>query len=233
MPVCEGCGVNYANRGFANHIRTTRQPACRAIFDEQNSYMPGTGISQSSVPQSPGNYTPQGVDPDPGNPTPFEGDYYGSHYNKDDFDFTGNNSESDSEEDDLQHTATGNAWEPEPDPLGPGDENYMDDSDSSGQQGSQAAEARRVAQDRLRSSSLTIESFGGKAGATIRQEADSNSGYHTYKSSDSSNPWAPFKSKLDWEIARWSKLRGPGSTATTELLGINGVCAVQTEFNPA
>ena len=37
------------------------------------------------------------------------------------------------------------------------------------------------------------------------------------------NPWAPFNSKKDWEIARWAKLRGPGSTAFSELLAINGV----------
>jgi hypothetical protein len=38
------------------------------------------------------------------------------------------------------------------------------------------------------------------------------------------NPWAPFKSKKDWEIARWAKLRGAGSTAFSELLAIDGVC---------
>ena len=37
------------------------------------------------------------------------------------------------------------------------------------------------------------------------------------------NPWAPFNSKKDWEIARWAKLRGAGSTAFLELLAINGV----------
>ncbi|KAF6756066.1 hypothetical protein DFP72DRAFT_1008140 [Ephemerocybe angulata] len=37
------------------------------------------------------------------------------------------------------------------------------------------------------------------------------------------NLWAPFASKLDWEVARWAKLRGPGSTALTELLAIEGV----------
>lgn len=36
--------------------------------------------------------------------------------------------------------------------------------------------------------------------------------------------YAPFKSRLDWEIARWAKLRGPSSTAMSELLSINGVC---------
>ncbi|KAJ3775118.1 hypothetical protein FB446DRAFT_638542 [Lentinula raphanica] len=38
------------------------------------------------------------------------------------------------------------------------------------------------------------------------------------------NPWAPFGSQTEWEIARWAKLRGPSSTALTELLSIPGVC---------
>lgn len=37
------------------------------------------------------------------------------------------------------------------------------------------------------------------------------------------NPYAPFTSKIDWEIARWAKLRGLGSTAFSELLAIDGV----------
>lgn len=37
------------------------------------------------------------------------------------------------------------------------------------------------------------------------------------------NVWAPFKSKLDWDLARWAKMRGPGSTALSELLAIDGV----------
>ena len=40
----------------------------------------------------------------------------------------------------------------------------------------------------------------------------------------SENPWALFNSKLDWEIAHWAKLRGPGSTAVSDLLSIDGVC---------
>ena len=37
------------------------------------------------------------------------------------------------------------------------------------------------------------------------------------------NPFAPFLSKMEWEIARWVKLRGPGSTAFSELISIDGV----------
>ena len=35
--------------------------------------------------------------------------------------------------------------------------------------------------------------------------------------------WAPFSTRLEWEIARWAKLRGPSSTALSELLQIDGV----------
>ncbi|THV04071.1 hypothetical protein K435DRAFT_650090 [Dendrothele bispora CBS 962.96] len=37
------------------------------------------------------------------------------------------------------------------------------------------------------------------------------------------NIWAPFTSEIDWNLARWAKLRGPSSTALNELLAIKGV----------
>ncbi|KAF8220705.1 hypothetical protein L208DRAFT_1188589, partial [Tricholoma matsutake] len=37
------------------------------------------------------------------------------------------------------------------------------------------------------------------------------------------NPWAPFSSRIDWEIAKWAKLCGAGSTAFSDLLAIEGV----------
>ncbi|GJF00963.1 hypothetical protein PsYK624_172670 [Phanerochaete sordida] len=35
--------------------------------------------------------------------------------------------------------------------------------------------------------------------------------------------YAPFKSKTEWDLIRWAKLRGPGSTAFDELLAIKGM----------
>ncbi|KAJ3542161.1 hypothetical protein NM688_g6000 [Phlebia brevispora] len=37
------------------------------------------------------------------------------------------------------------------------------------------------------------------------------------------NIYAPFHSELDWKVTHWAKLRGPGSTAVSELLQISGV----------
>ncbi|KAJ7862154.1 hypothetical protein B0H14DRAFT_2349685, partial [Mycena olivaceomarginata] len=35
--------------------------------------------------------------------------------------------------------------------------------------------------------------------------------------------WAPFSSQVDWEVAKWAKLRGSTSTTFTDLLAIEGV----------
>lgn len=43
----------------------------------------------------------------------------------------------------------------------------------------------------------------------------------------SENPYSPFASKIDWELAKWAKLRGPSATSFTELLDISGVSAIQ------
>jgi hypothetical protein len=37
------------------------------------------------------------------------------------------------------------------------------------------------------------------------------------------NLYAPFTSQLEWELARWAKIRGPSSTSFTELMAIEGV----------
>jgi len=46
---------------------------------------------------------------------------------------------------------------------------------------------------------------------------------HAVSNADGPNSYAPFASKLDWEVVRWAKMQGPGSNALTELLHIDGV----------
>jgi len=62
-----------------------------------------------------------------------------------------------------------------------------------------------------------------RAGQPLSREETRDSGYASALGGGD-NPWAPFNSKKDWEIARWAKLRGMGSTAFSELLAIDGVC---------
>jgi len=75
---------------------------------------------------------------------------------------------------------------------------------------------------------MTIEHFTqGQPGQVIHK--DVNAYEHDLEVFGTHNPstgniWALFQSKVDWSIAKWAKLRGPSSTAISELLSIEGVC---------
>lgn len=72
-----------------------------------------------------------------------------------------------------------------------------------------------------------VVKFGGRARETVGVD-DKHLTYAQYSQDLQAEgvpcEWAPFSSRVDWEIARWAKLRGPSSTALSELLGIDGVC---------
>jgi len=71
-----------------------------------------------------------------------------------------------------------------------------------------------------------IVKFGNWNAGTVVERAhrNSNQDYHrTVGITDSPNTYAPFSSKLDWDIAWWAKMQGLGSNVLTELLHIEGV----------
>lgn len=77
-----------------------------------------------------------------------------------------------------------------------------------------------------------IVPFGGKAGlpmqnanhSAVTQESHNNQ--YSASLGDTNNIYAPFSSRLEWEIASWAKLRGPSSTAFSELMDIEGVSMI-------
>ncbi|KAI0316531.1 hypothetical protein OF83DRAFT_239726 [Amylostereum chailletii] len=71
-----------------------------------------------------------------------------------------------------------------------------------------------------------VEMFpGGRAGEPIPGQQPSQ--YDRFRDhfdrAAPGNLWAPFRSELDWRIAQWAKLRGPTSSAFSDLLSIDGV----------
>ena len=63
-----------------------------------------------------------------------------------------------------------------------------------------------------------------RAGEPVRSVNSTNNVYAALLGEGSaSNPYSPFASKLDWEMAKWAKLRGPSSTSLADLLKIEGV----------
>jgi len=63
-----------------------------------------------------------------------------------------------------------------------------------------------------------------RVGEPLRSANSTNNAYATLLGNDSdSNPFRPFASKVDWEMAKWAKLQGPSSTSLMDLLKIDGV----------
>lgn len=69
------------------------------------------------------------------------------------------------------------------------------------------------------------ELFGGRAAEPVNGE----SGVPTFTSyqeaigESDGNPYHPYAHFVDWAVAKWAKVRGPGDTAFTDLLKIDGV----------
>ncbi|KAI9435278.1 hypothetical protein H4582DRAFT_2112374 [Lactarius indigo] len=66
---------------------------------------------------------------------------------------------------------------------------------------------------------------GGNAGVAHSKKNMTENQKYEAKVGDvsQSNPYAPFASSLDWQIAKWAKLCGPSSTAFTKMMAIDGV----------
>ncbi|KAI0822881.1 hypothetical protein BC628DRAFT_1421293 [Trametes gibbosa] len=80
--------------------------------------------------------------------------------------------------------------------------------------------------DWLREEPSHIPHFGGCAGEPINSSAPLTSGYRSYGDSvegSTDNPYAPFRSHMNWKIAEWAKERSPTSNAFSELLAIKGL----------
>ncbi|EKM48840.1 uncharacterized protein PHACADRAFT_33730 [Phanerochaete carnosa HHB-10118-sp] len=98
----------------------------------------------------------------------------------------------------------------------------------------QAAPVNPAAQSRMESAlrgKIYTTSYSVKsatAGMPIDNDNAQPAGYDTYKASvdatsTTRNIYAPFANETEWEFVRWAKLRGPGSTAVSDLLAISGV----------
>lgn len=100
------------------------------------------------------------------------------------------------------------------------DDPMDDDSNGPDRESRQDAERQILEQDKVH----IVPYPDSRAGKPITQSEvrDVNVTYGS-SISDTENPYSPFSSQMDWDIAQWAKLRGPSSTAFSDLLSIDGV----------
>jgi hypothetical protein len=61
------------------------------------------------------------------------------------------------------------------------------------------------------------------AGQQITRGCAANAEYEAHLANEEENLYHPFASKMEWEVARWAKLRGLSLMALSDLLAIKGV----------
>jgi hypothetical protein len=100
------------------------------------------------------------------------------------------------------------------------DDPMDDDSNGADHESHQDAERQILEQDKVH----IVPYPDSRAGKPITQSKvrDVNVTYGS-SISDTENPYLPFSSQMDWEIAQWAKLCGPSSMAFSDLLSIDGV----------
>ncbi|KAG1819901.1 hypothetical protein EV424DRAFT_1512392 [Suillus variegatus] len=134
------------------------------------------------------------------------------------------------DEEHLDDDGAHDEWEP---PLVPSDNAHEGDDEHNDAQDQHTPDAQepdphhRVEQ-RLRDHEqvpIVVHYPDQRAGQPINPTKQlSNATYHAQlNGSGTDNVYAPFTSKLDWEMARWAKLQGPSSTAFSELVFIEGL----------
>ncbi|KAI0039905.1 hypothetical protein FA95DRAFT_1612202 [Auriscalpium vulgare] len=247
---CRGCLHQFSFSGLSRHLLLTSQPRCVAFRDAQRAYRTARRpTSRSPSPVAGPSTHPVHHTPEPSLSHPddsdhelpddasFPGDFYGTDYQDDDFTWAHAGEEDEEQAEDHLHDPAG--------PLDdePGDDDLpIDDVDRF-----EAVEVHREREASPRPETLdedeelgenlsavhpgqpawdetVVVPFPGAAGAVVANAEPG--GYNKYGESvmgDPTNEYHPFPSKLAWEVAKWAKLRGPTSTALTDLLSIDEV----------
>jgi len=243
---CLGCGRTGLKGiyGLKAHQRQSKNPQCHAVLGE-NTQQPSSKRVDTPDPHQPGpavsfcNFS-QAVDELEPPAVSTMGDYFGSYtdYNAEDFGMDLDNEgeeqlcDSDEEEENTRDAVSGARLElprdiPEPNSHRGVSIEEVEEDELGGDYPKAHLDSgthnREAAEEPLRRKPFVIP-FGGHAGAAVHgvQAAGENKRY-----GDSigvpENIYAPFASRLDWEVAQWAKLRGPSSSSFTELMAIEGV----------
>jgi hypothetical protein len=247
---CPGCQTECkGGKGLNLHLRLTTNDACRAIFTAAESHVGPIPPSLAYY----GGSSSQEHDKDSDSDTEqfgdlhmhglphgeFQGDIFGENYLEKDFGYdpadddpeNSDGAESDEEEDhrDASQMSLDDAYEV-PRPV-PGIRSPQEDIIMPGvaPEGISAPtrEVRKAAEDRFHHQPIVEKYPGHYAGMPIsptRAQGSEEAYQSSLRNPKETGPYAPFTSKMDWEIAKWAKLRGSGSTAFTDLLNIDGVC---------
>ncbi|PPR02155.1 hypothetical protein CVT26_012116 [Gymnopilus dilepis] len=251
---CSGCDKFFTAHGYSSHLLQTRDPLCKAVYEElQRAHAIYERLIGGEAGDHVGDLEMENeVVPFEGDVFGSAGDYdddlFGQGSEREDLgeeqggpEEEEGPSELDSEEEIAQDDLE-TAWEPirEGAPVeipaeGPGEggEGGAEDPADEGRLEDDEIANRRSAEQVIIGDGHGIkparvvgynDKYPSSAAGCVLARGGLQDGKYRATVGAKANPWAPFRSKLDWEVAQWAKLRGAGSTAFSDLLAIDGVC---------
>ncbi|KAF8889565.1 hypothetical protein BD779DRAFT_1610960 [Infundibulicybe gibba] len=231
MQICPSCLGVYTSRGLAQHLAKTKRPGCRQVLQGRIDAIIAADAANSESSDDRMDIVPTlGID-----------DTVGDEMMPGELGLSNSDGDIDVDYDirAVQHLSEGGGAGIAPsesrvadenevvsgDEVVEGDEDEDEDEDDEGgvvPPGLNQEPPTERDTD-TRPDELFIEALASRGGEPLGECAP-DSGYDRYIKTlaGGANQWAPFNSKLDWELARWAKLRGPGSTAVSDLLSIEG-----------
>ncbi|GLB45950.1 putative protein Coprinopsis cinerea okayama7 130 [Lyophyllum shimeji] len=229
---CQGCGQSIKRNGLKNHLRISTDPRCHTQ-EWQDSKSTNTFPSINiPLPNAPLTDLP-GIPQEEVIPVEPAGDFFGDYTDceEDDEvlepvdDVDGVAFDEDEEDEDILDASNAEqevGLEPTREHL-PDHTPTIEDDDVMPTSHQPAARLRGGGEESLSNEPFVVKFPISTAGAVYSQDEKTTNEKYAQDLGDTENPFAPFSSQLDWEIARWAKLRGPSSTAFTELMKIDGV----------
>ena len=242
MVLCTGCNREFSATGYMMHAACTRTSLCHAAHNSRLAFLlnhnddididvdaTGSRIFEGDVF---GEYTEDDFDWPKDEESENNSD--GTETDDDDDDNDDNDSASDNADNDdpgIELALTTHTLRPPFSTNTPSDQ-ACDTSGAPPPSVAQSAHPCAPSQSTQpawpqtpQPSDYVIEPFpGDTAGKPLEASAAQQSDFAKYQQRlNSDTIYAPFISQIDWEIARWIKMRGPSSSAANELLEIDGV----------
>lgn len=243
---CQGCTTLFSQSGLSKHLSQTHKTSCLAFRSLRNAALlvarpsensglppPGMAMDLDSTASLPQALAVADVDMD-ADPVPFEGDFFGD-YPADFFDDPEDEGPEPSDySSDEESAPEDGGWEP---PLAssvhasPGTANAATETSTQGP--SLPSAERRAAVEKTASRKTFVISYPSPhAGRPIPNVVPTSPAHAIYRhalehgvdNSSTVNVYYPFASRMEWSVAKWAKMRGPGSTSFSELLAIEEVC---------
>jgi hypothetical protein len=227
MRILCGCGASFLRSGIRIHQQRSSDPRCNAplhtpAYEPEVTADPDGEVGEESNLDAAMDNTDMmddfEVDP--------RGDFFGDYrdYSAEEFGLQPEEDEADGNNSDEEDREDVDESSLEPERFPPTFSSSSDDVEASGNETQPAMRLRGGAEVKLKNKPYAVRFTKGKAGATFTNHdyTDENTLY-TSQMGNPDNPFSPFSSKLEWEIAHWAKTRGPSSTAFTELISIEGV----------